>query len=501
MTRALVLLLLPLALPAQEAVDEIYRRVAATFQLRDGRQAPELVVRPFRATSPVKGAYFDPENRRIVIDRALVERYLQSPALGADAVAFILAHELGHFYRDHSQVYAAAQSRTGDEMQRKAALEEQRRAEQEADRAGLWHSHLAGYRGCHVAAPALRLLYTLYGLPEQIDGYPDLEARVGETSALARQLEGLLPLYDLAVTLMLRREWSLAALVLEDLRTQFASPDLRHNAAVLQALEGLERHPQWGAYAGLFPFRLQTANHLARSLGRRGGEPQEYRPFLQKARRELETLHEAQPQEPLTRLNLALVQGLLGDPGEGMRLLEGLPEMDAAAQAILLHLQGRTEEARRVAPPDDPRWASFSEGQPISSETPSARKGAPCDALEAMMGRVGYGSSVHWSEDSSKRRLPLAPGLTYPPVVQLGGIPAAAAALINTGNQQVRVVQPAEILDEERAAIEEFAAKHPGWRQLPGRPVDYRLYEGDSCSLVAGLEGGRLRTMWFVQWD
>ena len=269
--------------------------------------------------------------------------------MGEDALAFILGHELAHFYSFHPLLAGSASAEPTTEQ-----LAGRRSLEEDADRKGLLRVHLTGYRGAAVAPAAIDALYGLYNLRSNLEGYATRDARVSATGNVAKKVGPLLPLYPQSMSLLAGRHYAEAALVLEYLGDNFRSPDLVYNAALIQAMLGLSKTPSAVPYAETYPFILSSANHLASSLrGSRGGDA-DPQPHLKKAATVLERFLEVTPRDPALRVNLALIYDLLGRQKEGLELLgqgvddtpETLPYR-VKAQAILWRHAGQIVRTRQ----------------------------------------------------------------------------------------------------------------------------------------------------------
>src|SRR5258708_2597302 len=94
--------------PAADPLDlnKLYQKLAQSFH--DARRPPALKLFRAKANAVRSGPFFDPLPREISVDENLTEHLLAKPELGTDAVAFLLAHELAHFYGSHNLVAGAA---------------------------------------------------------------------------------------------------------------------------------------------------------------------------------------------------------------------------------------------------------------------------------------------------------------------------------------------------------------------------------------------------------
>jgi len=492
-------------LNGQDAVQLIFDRVAGTFLLRDPRRPPTLRVAASKEGTSASAAFFDPEAREIVIDQRLIDHFRSNSALGDDAIAFVLGHELGHFYGDDTLRLGVASSSSSSPE----ALEKLRRIEEQADWKALLHSHLAGYRGAIVGPTAIRALYGFYGLKPELPGYPSLEARASGTDALVQYLSRLLPLYPLATALILNGDIAEASMILEHLSDRFQSPDLLHNAAVLQARLGLSKTPKVVRYAALYPFLYSSQNNLAKSIGEmRGGDSEDGRVYLESAEQRFRQVLRSAPQDPSTRINLALVLDLLGRAGEGLRLLNGDESFAGSmqthrlmAQAILWHHSGQTAKAaqtiRGLKANNKPLWDAFIKNVPPAVVV-QAKAQLSCPDLLQLAERSGFGSSSLWTGAQSVKGIGKIPGDSYDLSLQTVHSQVALAARTRSFQTTLQVVQPLKLHDAEQQELSSFLRQSTPTAELAGFPISYRFFRAEACSFALGERSGKVIEMLFI---
>jgi hypothetical protein len=480
-----------------ETVQQIYKHVAETFQ--DQRRPPTLKVVNFKADAPASGAFFDPEKREIEIDGQLVANFLTRPSLGPDAIAFVLSHELGHFYGDHRLALTSG-AHDAKYLLRLQILEEQ------ADFAGILHCHLSGYEGARVAADAIRELYSFYHLKSDSPDYLPLEQRIEGVTAVARRIRPLLPVYNLAITLVLQQKLIEASRVFDVLADRFQSSDLLIDAAVLKARVGLARTPSLSRYADLYPFLFATQNNLARSLGAGRGGSQGGEPFLREAERQLRQLLLKSPDSPYVRINMALVLDLLGRPAEGLELLqeqglftEETSRFQLAARAILLHHNHRTvlaqQHAWRSGTGSSRLWESFFLGARPPAVPQSTQKDIICPDAEEFS---AAGDVQFNRRDPDNILLEKTPSESYPPLLEVFASETMNAARLETDSFSIRVIElePSKILS---ARMQRFFDTSPASAHLAGVPIEYHGYQSQGCGLVLGTQDRKLSRLWLVE--
>ena len=125
-----------------------------------------------------KVAYINDEG--IFIEKKVIQLFCDKPSFEA-SIAYILGHELAHYYLEHNWMKNSGLGYTnslGSFIDEKAYSKEQRKiAESQADLFGGFYGQIAGYSVLDTAQETLKTLYNDYNIPEEINGYPSLNER------------------------------------------------------------------------------------------------------------------------------------------------------------------------------------------------------------------------------------------------------------------------------------------------------------------------------------
>lgn len=324
---------LPADSPKYARVKAVYDRVARAFG--DGRIPPRLIVSPIGSNSRHLIAWSDPGTEGAIGIEAdgapLREGYIAIEekvfdllaVLGDDlenALAFLLGHELTHYYMRHGWVgdfgNSFASSDMGRKMMKAATYEEVIRRETEADYFGGFYGYLAGYDTLGVAPKALEVIYAAYDLPDKLPNYPSR----GERKAIAARVEGNLrkmaPVFEAANRLLLLEKYGEAGRLFEHIAHTFPSRELFNNAGVAHALEAL-RLFRPGAVRFAYPFEFDAETRLRAKGGRAKGGTDEFAErrtrLLQKAAESFDKAIQRDRGYAVAAVNLAAVDLLLGD--------------------------------------------------------------------------------------------------------------------------------------------------------------------------------------------
>ena len=125
-----------------------------------------------------------------------------SEADAARGVAYVLAHELAHHNRGHIATHFAKKSlrrtEVGSAMRQNKALFTLSH-ETDADQMAGLYTHIAGIPALDLAPEVLQTIYTAYGIPDSLPGYPSLNERQRIATKMAEEMENVALLYDLAL--------------------------------------------------------------------------------------------------------------------------------------------------------------------------------------------------------------------------------------------------------------------------------------------------------------
>ncbi|MFK7935325.1 MAG: hypothetical protein AB8G22_17560 [Saprospiraceae bacterium] len=162
-----------------------------TTAIGDYRQEiPQLEIR----SSKGQVATYSRLNNTIYIEKAAIAVCEQFGEQTRDAIAFLLAHELTHFYQKHDWQEAGFASTF---LSSKMTFEQQRADEVEADTYGAFMSYLAGYQTIDIIPILLEKLYTDYELTdENLSSYPSLANRQSVANQVCEQVKTLIRIYE-----------------------------------------------------------------------------------------------------------------------------------------------------------------------------------------------------------------------------------------------------------------------------------------------------------------
>lgn len=167
-------------------------------------------------------------------------------AFGADgdaAIAFLLAHELTHYYEKHAWRSSFAEEHSdlkiGLDLDR---LVDDAANETQADYLGGFLAYSAGFGLFQKGPEIIQSLYRAYGLKNDIPGYPSLSDRQTLSRRTAEKIARLVDAYEMANLLVVIGNYEYAYAYYRYLLLEHQSREFYNNlgvAATLDALKGL----------------------------------------------------------------------------------------------------------------------------------------------------------------------------------------------------------------------------------------------------------------------
>jgi|GEM_PF-1105778 len=302
-----------------ERVSKVYDRIVDA--IGDKRKAvPELVLSEKKRLV----AGMNPTTNEVVLEMAAYRVCAQFGERTDDALAVLMGHELAHYYEEHAWLrdYGTAYGDPDLGRELKAAgINIKEIGETEADTLGLMYGYLAGYNTLGISGELLPKLYSEYGLPHEIPGYPSLEERISMAQHSQEYVSELISAFETANLLVAFGDYEAAAETYRFLIKSFPSREIYSNAAVSNLLAVLndrenEEFKSYSQYA--YPLELDAESRMNQS-GIKGAMG-----FSSQSKKYLE--------EAMTYLNRAIAL----DPSYLPAVLN---------KAIAFELQGEVEDA------------------------------------------------------------------------------------------------------------------------------------------------------------
>lgn len=254
------------------------------------------------------------------MDYKLLEIQLEVKALevcnsfGADsesAMAFLLAHELTHYYEKHGwrssfaedfkdlKVSSTLINNTVDEAAN----------ETEADYLGGFLTYSAGYGLFDKGSVVIQNLYKAYGLKDLLPGYPSLVDRQKLSQRTAEKIKSLVDVFEMANLLTAIGNYTEAYEYYRYILVDYQSREIYNNLGVTALMDALQRF-KTDELKYRYPIELDLE-----STGNKGQDDQNPRTILlQKAILQFDAAISLDPDYAPAYLNKAIAFALLNDP-------------------------------------------------------------------------------------------------------------------------------------------------------------------------------------------
>lgn len=191
------------------------------------QQAPALVMNDGEQYV----AWMDPDKIQIGLEEKAYDICISFGADSLNALAALLGHELVHYFEKHDwSRHFAAHNQDMESAKRIGNMKEGLKQEAQADYLGGFLATTAGYSVYNLMPQLLKKIYTHYGLPEQIDGYPGLGERVSMSDNAMQELKVLQTVFATAGHLTLLKQYEDAAAYYRYILNTFPSREIYNNA-------------------------------------------------------------------------------------------------------------------------------------------------------------------------------------------------------------------------------------------------------------------------------
>lgn len=228
-----------------------------------------------------------------------------------DAVAFLLGHELTHWYEKHAWRRDFVSGFADLDVKTKlSGLEEKITNETEADCLGGFLAYSAGYGLFDKGADLIQKLYTEYGMKENVDGYPSLTDRKKLSTKTAEKMAALVDAYEMANLLVAIGKYGEALEYYRYILMRYQSREIYNNLGVTAFLLALnEFRPEDPRVKFRYPIQLDLESAGAKGSG--AGSTRDM--LLQQAVQYFDMAISMDPAYAPAYLNKACAYALLGD--------------------------------------------------------------------------------------------------------------------------------------------------------------------------------------------
>lgn len=253
-------------------------------------------------------AAYQRSNNKLIIEEKAIEICRSFGAQQEAALAFLIGHELTHYYQDHEGGFAF--------MMEKATFTEKVKEEKEADLYGAMIAYLADYQVLEIIPDLIQQLYNGYDLQQnQMPNYPPLAERLSIATTVQEELKYLIDVYEIGNYLAAMGEFTAATDCFRIVGEVVKSKEVLHNQAV-SMLSAAAQIQEYNQILWAYPLQLDAKNPLRLPDDVQKGI------LLKKAERLLRDVLSMDNRYFSAHLNLAIVYTLKGDYNTAQHTLE-----------------------------------------------------------------------------------------------------------------------------------------------------------------------------------
>jgi len=179
----------------------------------------------------------------ITISQKVIKLFCDKPNF-KDKIAYLLSHELAHYYLEHSWMsntglsYASS---IGEFIENTSYdLEKNKLSESQADLYAGFYGQIAGYNTLGYAKNTLSSIYEAYNLPKELKGYPSFDERLIIIDSKKELANNLTITFELGNVLLMYKKYNAAKNSFESiLKSKFNSREIYNNLGLSYLLYGI----------------------------------------------------------------------------------------------------------------------------------------------------------------------------------------------------------------------------------------------------------------------
>ena len=219
-----------------EKVKVIYQNIISSIG-NNSLYPPEL----FFSDGEISVAYMSSEG--ITIEQKAIDLFCNQ-ANFEDKISYIIAHELAHYYLEHSWMsntglsYASS---IGEFVEDSSySLDQRKLSESQADLYAGFYGKIAGYNTLAHGADALTSIYKDYSLPNKLTGYPSFEERLAILESKTETAQNLVTVFELGNVFLMNKNYNSAKYCFQFiLKNKFNSREIYNNLGLSFLLYGI----------------------------------------------------------------------------------------------------------------------------------------------------------------------------------------------------------------------------------------------------------------------
>lgn len=226
---------------------------------------------------------------------------------GDVAIAFLLAHELTHYYEKHAWKRGFAQENVdlqiGKDLKK---IQDGVAFETEADYLGGFLAYSAGFGLFTQGDEIIKELYEKYELPDTLESYPELNERIQLTKRSAKKMKVLIDVFDMANFNFAVGQYDLAYQYYQYILGIYQSREIYNNIGMVRLMEAMEEIGKKNVKY-LYPTELELTFSGSKGISNKSKE------MLRVAIRHFESANNLDPSYAPAYLNKAIACTIAGD--------------------------------------------------------------------------------------------------------------------------------------------------------------------------------------------
>ncbi len=244
---------------SENSVNKVYNEIINAIGNNNPRP-PKLIIKK----SEKNPASYVPNKKIINLENKVLEICYSFGKDSLNTLSYILAHELGHHYRNHGWTTQFASLDFSNEIDKKIEDDQQRvDDETEADVYAGFYAHIAGYDALSLADKFLDQIYIQYNLPDSLPKYPTLQQRKKIINENKTQFEKLKTIFEIANITMSTGNYDYAQELFSYILNQgFTSREIYNNLGLSYIYEALNLGLEESLFNCLIPFELDLDSRL-----------------------------------------------------------------------------------------------------------------------------------------------------------------------------------------------------------------------------------------------
>lgn len=318
----------------------------------------------FRMKKPEKIYLRDEVSRVASIDYNKLEIVIEQKAydvcknFGESAVAFLIGHELTHYYEKHAwRTNFGNDYASSSKANKNVLLPFLISNESQADYLGGFLAYSAGYGMFDKGPQIIQALYDAYQIHDPIDGYPPLAERKTQALNSAKKLESLVDVFDMGNYLSAIGKYEDADAYYTNILMQYQSREIYNNCGLAKLLNVVNNY----FTKKILKYDYALVMDLNFSGSRDVTKETERNNLLKEAILNFDAAVSLDPNYAPAYLNKATAFALLGDTTKARFFVEqeAIPAAEASQdsltllnckvlQAILYDRSGNTKEAKKI---------------------------------------------------------------------------------------------------------------------------------------------------------